>query len=197
MRFRDEDFIYRIMGIDNGSSALGMVVADLDLRQNTYHVQDADTLIAHKLMNRHTGSSLSHGDAWARQNTLHDNLLDALEYHHPHVVAVETPFFMPGRVQSFKVLTEMMVFIRQAVAAYGLDTDVIHVTPGQAKKAVQTDNFTMKKAVIPDCVRRLPNVTYRAGIDHTNLSEHEYDAIAAIIYCGSVVRQQTGYDRTP
>lgn len=195
MRFKDESFIYRIMGIDNGSTSLGIVVADLDLRQDTYHVVYSQTLQADKLLSRHSGQVSSHGAAWVRQNTLKDHLSVELQYHRPHAVAVETPFFMPGRVQSFRVLSEMMIFIRQAVDDYGLDSDIIGVSPGQAKKAVQVAGFTMKKAVIPECVRRLDNVTYKEDIDKHTLSEHEYDAIAVIVSHGKTIRKDTGFDR--
>ena len=195
MRFNDEDFIYRIMGIDNGSTALGVTIADLNLRTDHYHVIDSMTLYADKILDSYKGSIETHGNAWARQNTLREALLEELEYYRPHTVAVESPFFMPGRVQSFRVLSEMLIHIRQAVDEYGLLSDIVPISPGQAKKAVQVANFTMKKAVIPDCVRRLDNVSYSENVDVNNLSEHEYDAIAVIMAQGKFTRQATGFAR--
>jgi len=193
MRFSDTAFTYRIMGIDNGSSSLGLAVADLDLRQGTYHLHYAKTFLAERLLDRHRGSGITHGARWARQNTLYDCVTDELIYHNPHAVAVETPFFMPRRVQSFETLTEMMIFIRLAVQAHYLTSDIYRVTPGEAKRAVQPAKFTMKKAVIKDCILSLDTITYNKDIQLDNLTEHEYDAIAVIVAHGEKIRKETGF----
>ncbi|MNO14076.1 Crossover junction endodeoxyribonuclease RuvC [compost metagenome] len=195
MRFNDNSFIYRIMGIDNGSSQLGMVIADLDLRSGQYTVLHADTFVAEKMLGEHTGLVTTHGARWARQNTLRDAVARELRFFNPHAVAVETPFFMPRRVQSFETLTEMMIFIRQAVEDYNPGSDIYRVTPGEAKRAVQSANFTMKKVVIKDCVRSLSNITYKEGIRKDALTEHEYDAIAVIVAHGEAIRKAAGFLR--
>jgi Holliday junction resolvasome RuvABC endonuclease subunit len=193
MKFTDESFIYRIMGIDNGSSLLGMVIMDLDLRSGCYTFIDRDTFVAEKILGNHRGSAISHGARWARQNALQESVALSLRFHNPHSVAVETPFFMPRRVQSFETLTEMMIFIRQAVAAHNPMSDIIRVSPGEAKRAVQQKNFTMKKAVIKDCVLALTSIVYPEEVDATKFTEHEYDAIAVIIAHGEQVRKRMGF----
>lgn len=195
MRFNDESFIYRIMGIDNGSSSLGMVIMDLNLRTGRYSYVYSETFEAERLLHRHKGIVPTHGARWARQNTLRDSLTVSLKYYNPHSVAVETPFFMPRRVQSFETLTEMMIFIRQAVECHNPSSDIHRVTPGEAKRAVQPKNFTMKKAVIKDCVLSLECIDFPDDVDPTNLTEHEYDAIAVTIAHGERVRKETGYVR--
>lgn len=195
MQFSDESFIYRIMGIDNGSSQLGMVIADLDLRRGTYHILFKDTFVAEKMLGEYSGLVTTHGARWARQNTLQAALRRELRFHNPHAVAVETPFFMPRRVQSFETLTEMMIFIRQAVEEYNPSSDIYRVTPGEAKRAVQTANFSMKKVVIKDCVLALPFITYNEDIRKDALTEHEYDAIAVIIAHGEAIRKAAGFLR--
>lgn len=196
MKFNDESFIYRIMGIDNGSSSLGMVIMDLDLREGRYDLIHCDTIVADKALKEHRGSVITHGARWARQNTMKDALATNLRFFNPHAVAVETPFFMPKRVQSFEVLTEMMIFIRQAVADYNPASDIYRVTPGEAKRAVQpAEKFTMKKTVIKDCVLALRNITYRDGIEKHNLTEHEYDAIAVTVAHGQLIRKLAGFLR--
>lgn len=195
MRFNEESFIYRIMGIDNGSSLLGMVIVDLDLKRDHYHVIHKDTFVAEKLISNHRGSIITHSACWARQLTLRDELTTALRFYNPHAVAVETPFFMPKRVQSFKTLTEMMVMIRLAVEEHNPTSDIYGVTPGEAKRAVQPVNFTMKKAVIKDCVLALGNVTYSDDIRKDDLTEHEYDAIAVAVSHGRTIRKSTGFLR--
>jgi Holliday junction resolvasome RuvABC endonuclease subunit len=193
MKFSDESFIYRIMGIDNGTSLLGMVIMDLDLRTGRYKYIDRDTLVAEKILGVHLGTSASHGVRWAKCNALYDSISASLRFYNPHSVAVETPFFMPGRVQSFEALTEMMIFIRRAVAEYNPMSDIYRVSPGEAKRAVQRKNFTMKKVVMKDCILALEQVDYPSDIDTTKFTEHEYDAIAVIIAHGEQTRKRLGF----
>lgn len=197
MKYQDDSYIYRIMAIDNGSSMLGMVIVLLDLRLGHYHVVAKETFVAEKLISRHEGAVVSHGARWARQNTLRDCIRRELHYHNPHAVAVETPFFMPRRVQSFETLTEMMIFIRQAVEDHS-GRDIYRVTPGEAKRAVQpakSGKFTMKKVVIKDCVLAMTNISYNEDIDKHTLTEHEYDAIAVAVSHGEAIRKATGFLR--
>lgn len=190
MNFNEESFIYRIMGIDNGSSSLGMVIMDLNLRTGSFQYIESSTLVAERLLSNHRGVVVTHGARWARECTLRDNLVELLDFHQPHAVAVETPFFMPRRVQSFETLTEMMIFIRLAMERYNPCSDIYPVTPGEAKRAVQPkDAFTMKKAVIRDCVLALDCIVYPEGFDADSLSEHEFDAIAVAIAHGKAVRK--------
>lgn len=192
---REDDYFLRIMGIDNGSSNLGAVVIDLDLRTGVYHLLHANTFVAEKLIKNHRGNIISHGARWARQCTLQDSLADLLNWWQPDAVPVEDKFFRPGRVLSFEVLTEMMVKLRDAVEDYCTGMNIVPISPGEAKKAVQPSNFTMKKAVIKDCVLSLPNLKYSNEINLDNLTEHEYDAIAVSIAYGDRVRRDTGFVR--
>lgn len=196
MKFLDDSFTYKIMGIDNGSSMLGVVIVLLDLRLGHYHVVSKETFVAEKLIGRHEGNLVTHNARWARQRTLSDCLRRELRYHNPHAVAVETPFFMPRRVQSFETLTEMMIFIRQEVEDHS-GRDIYRVTPGEAKRAVQPKDkkFTMKKVVIKDCVLAMPNLSFNEDIDKYSLTEHEYDAIAVAVSHGEAIRKETGFLR--
>lgn len=194
-RMCDDDYYFRLMGIDNGSSNLGMVVIDLDLRTGIYHLLRAQTFVAEKLINNHRGHLQSHSARWARQCTLKDELADALQWWQPDAVPVEDKFFRPGRVQSFEVLTEMMVMIREAVEDYSTGMNIIAISPGEAKRAVQPAGFTMKKAVIQDCVLSLDVIQCSSEIDLRNLTEHEYDAIAVAVCYGERVRRDTGFAR--
>jgi Holliday junction resolvasome RuvABC endonuclease subunit len=196
MRFTEEDFIYRIMGIDNGSDNMGLVVADLDLRSNQYNIIHSETLDGTKLSKMMTGVALTRSPRWARQNALKSEVLSLLDLYRPNTVAVETPFHRPGRTMSFQVLVETLVFVRQAVEEYDIVTDLDSISPGEAKRAVQTKNFTMKKAVIKDCVLALDNVHFDRGIDKDNLSPDEYDAVAVSIAHGIRVRKLHGFDRS-
>lgn len=195
-RLREEAYIYRIMGIDNGSSNLGMVIVDLDLRSGIYTLVYAETFVAERLIKNHRGSLITHSARYVRESTLRDSFADALEEFQPDAVAVENAFFQPGRVTSFETLTEMKVFLREAVIDYDWSMDIILYSPGEAKRAVQPSSFTMKKVVIRDCILAMGD-TIRCvnGTSLDNLSEHEYDGIAVVICHGEIVRRRTGFGR--
>lgn len=195
-KLRDDDYIYRIMGIDNGSSNLGMVVLDLDLRSGVYTLVHSETFLAERIIKNHKGSLTSHSARWVRECTLHDAFADALEEFQPNAVPVENAFFQPGRVTSFETLTEMKVFLRRAVADYDDRMDIILVSPGEAKRAVQPSHFTMKKVVIRDCILAMSDkIRCINGITLNSLTEHEYDGIAVSIFHGETVRKRCGFVR--
>lgn len=195
-RLREEAYVYRIMGIDNGSSNLGMVVVDLDLRSGIYTLVHAETFVAERLIKNHRGSLITHSARFVRESTLRDVFADALDEFQPDAVAVENAFFQPGRVTSFETLTEMKVFLREAVIDYDWSMDIILYSPGEAKRAVQPSNFTMKKVVIRDCILAMGN-TIRCvnGTSLNNLTEHEYDGMAVVVCHGEIIRRRTGFVR--
>ena len=192
-KLREEAYIYRTMGIDNGSSNLGLVVIDLDLRSGIYTLVHAETLVAERLIKNHRGSLITHTPRFVRESTLRDVFADRLDEFQPDAVAVENAFFQPGRVTSFETLTEMKVFLREAVIDYDWSMDIILYSPGEAKRAVQPSNFTMKKVVIRDCIIAMGNkIRCVNGTSLDNLTEHEYDGIAVVVCHGEVVRRRTG-----
>lgn len=195
-RLREEAYIYRIMGIDNGSSNLGMVILDLDLRSGVYTLVHAETFVAERLIKNHRGSLFTHTPRFVRESTLRDKFADALDEFQPNAVPVENAFFQPGRVTSFETLTEMKVFLREAVYDYNWQMDIILISPGEAKRAVQPASFTMKKVVIRDCILAMSGkIRCVNGTSLNNLTEHEYDGIAVGICHGEAVRRRTGFVR--
>lgn len=190
MRFSDEDFIYRILGVDNGSGHLGCAVLDLDLRTGVFTLVHSVTFVASKLLDDELGVATSCSDRLARQFTLARAFADYLEWWSPHSVAIEAPFFMPGRVSTFETLTEMYLLLRDVAVRHMHARDVVRVRPGEAKAAVlDPSKFTMKKAVIRDCVIGLDYLVVSEGINIEALSEHEYDAIAVAICNGKWLRR--------
>jgi Holliday junction resolvasome RuvABC endonuclease subunit len=195
-RLREDDYIYRIMGIDNGSSFLGMVILDLDLRSGVYELVHAETFVADRLITNHRGSLSTHTPRWVRECTLRDKFAEALEEFQPNAVPVENAFFQPGRVTSFEVLTEMKVLLRLALQDYDYGMDIILISPGEAKRAVQPASFTMKKVVIRDCILAMETkIRCLNGISLNSLTEHEYDGIAVGICHGETVRRRCGFVR--
>jgi Holliday junction resolvasome RuvABC endonuclease subunit len=194
-KLRDDDYLYRIMGVDNGSSNLGVVVMDLDLRSGEYTLLYAETFVADRMIRNHRGSLSTHTARWVRERTLQDAFADALQRWQPDAVPVENAFFQPKRVTSFEVLTEMKVLLRLALEGYDPSMDIILISPGEAKRAVQPSDFTMKKVVIRDCVLRLKQVRCKNGINLADLTEHEYDGIAVCVAHGEAIRERTGFLR--
>lgn len=194
-RLRDDDYTFRIMGVDNGSSFLGVVIMDLDLRSGVYSLVHAETLDGQRLIHNHRGSLVTYTPRWVRELTLADSFSDLLERFEPDAVPVENAFFQPGRVTSFEVLTEMKVLLRQRVEDYDYSKDIILISPGEAKRAVQPASFTMKKVVIRDCILAMENIRCLNGINLDNLTEHEYDGVAVGVCYGERLRRDTGFVR--
>lgn len=195
-RLVDDDYIYRMLCIDNGSNFLGTVVLDLDLRTGLYYLIHAETFEGAQLIREEKPYVHTHGARWVRENALRDKFREALFYWCPDAVPVENNFFQPGRVQTFETLAEMKVFLRQAVEEYDDSMDLTLISPGEAKRAVQPTSFTMKKVVIKDCILALKNlIICENNIHLENLTEHEYDGVAVGMCLGERIRRATGFVR--
>lgn len=176
---------YRIMAIDNGSNTLGLSICDLDLESGLLYVVHSATITASKTTRRYGAIEDSHGGRFARFEVLRDFVAETLEDYYPDNVSVESPFCSRFHVESFAVLRETMLVIRQAVIDFYVHLDLRLVTPTEAKRAVKVAKVKKKrgvkvdnKALARDAVLALTDVVYLNDIDKFTLDEHCIDSIA-------------------
>ena len=181
----DTEQIYRIMAIDNGSNTLGLSICDLDLNTGLLHVVYSETCTAAKTTSRYGAIFETHGARFARYRVLEDFIADTLEEFQPDNVSVESPFCSRFHVESFAVLREALLVIRNTVMDYYVHLDFRLVTPTEAKRAVGIAKTKRKrgvkvdnKAIARDAVLALHDVVYHNEIDQFELDEHCIDSIA-------------------
>lgn len=181
----DTPQMYRIMAIDNGSNTLGLSICDLDLNTGLLHVVYSATCTAAKTTSRYGAIEEIHGARFARYRVLEDFIADTLDDYAPDNVSVESPFCSRFHVESFAVLRESLLVIRNVVMDHYVHLDFRLVTPTEAKRAVGIAKTKRKrgmkvdnKAIARDAVLALPDVVYHNSIDQFLLDEHCIDSIA-------------------
>ena len=177
----EHEYIYRVLGIDNGTDTLGTVIADIDIRRDVMDVVHAETCTASKTANRWQSVTEIHGARFARYRALRLYLDDLLEEHQPDAIIVEGPF-MHIHAESFAKLRESLYMIREAAMEYHPLVQVHVVAPMSAKKAVKAKHYDKGKDPVRDAVLALKDVYYDDSIDPHILDEHTIDAIAVAYY---------------
>lgn len=167
---------FTVMGIDPGTSTLGVSVITWDLQAPRYTVDFAFTLKATDNTQGYHYVEELHGNRTARLQQHHDEILQWLHQIRPHAVIAESPF--QGRfAQSFAALTECIAVIRQAVMRYDMHMPLNLVDPPTVKRAAgvklgrKTDKEDVRRAL---AIRS--DLTW--GMDLGCLDEHSVDAIA-------------------
>jgi len=168
------------MGIDPGTSTLGVSILSWDLESPKYRVEDGFTLKATNNTNGYGAIEELHGGRTARLQQHHDELLYLLHCIRPQAVIAESPY--QGRfVQTFAALTECLAVVRQALMAYDAYLPLYQVEPNVAKMAAGVDLSAMrkmkdKKSIVRDALALRRDLEWGVGLD--TLDEHAVDATA-------------------
>lgn len=188
--FTEEAWTLRVMGIDNGTSLVGISVIDHDLRNNVSVVLDARTLDGSKSGYRdHTLVSLTRGDMMARIRTLQNDINDWLEYYSPHMVAMESPF-SHIHVDSFKKLTISFNAYHDTIETYDPLLPLIKVPPGSAKKCVipKGTKYNSDKDFIRQCILDADDIVEGDGVVLATLGPDAIDSVAVARYGALTMR---------
>lgn len=189
---------WRIIGIDNGTSALGLCVLDYHFEQDLAKVMDLSTIVPKDMA--YTAYPLERarrGDNAARRLWIRDHVRDYLEEFEPDVVAIETPF-IGGRatLNNYAPLTLSLEGLIDTVYDYADDYDrhieVERVSPFEAKRSVTPVGvkFNADKMVV------LPNIKKIKNIDLNNfrLEDYSLDAVDGVAIAYTVVTRLARFD---
>lgn len=166
----------RILGIDPGTTTMGMAVLDWPLPTDTFTVEYAYTLVANDNHPHYRAMADLHGNRTARLQQQADTLREILHLYQPHVVVAESPFM--GRfAQSYGALMECVQVIRGVLLDYDFQIPLRLVDPPSVKKGVgvklgrKTDKEDVRRALAART-----DLTWKVALE--TLDEHSVDAIA-------------------
>lgn len=175
----------RVMGIDPGTSTLGISLLSWDLHSNQYSVDFAQTQVARDTTLGYGMYRELHGGRQARLEQLADRILELFFGLCPHVVVIEAPF--QGRfAQSFAALTECVTMVRYALMHYDNQIPLTQIDPITVKKVagVVLKGKDRKKAsdkgVVRDALASRLDLRWSVPLD--SLDEHAVDAVAVALY---------------
>lgn len=182
IRFDDDaSWRYRILGIDNGTNTVGIVMLDHDIRTGVSIVTRAETFKADRTSGtRYPDMEFYEDTLRARLRTIQGYMSTVLEDEDPDSVAIETPFARRAFVTSYKALSMSLDYIQNAVYDYRPGLEFVGISPYTAKAAVipKGSNFKTEKDFIRDCILAEPDIIAGPGINLRSLDEHSIDAIS-------------------
>lgn len=177
----DDSWKFRVLGIDNGTNTVGIVILEHDIRTGISLVTRAETFKADRTSGYlYPDMNFYEDTLVARLKTIQRYMRTVLEDEDPDSVAIETPFARRAFVTSYKALSMSLDYIQTAVYDYRPGLEFVGISPYTAKAAVipKGSNFKTEKDYIRDCILADPTIVAVDGINLRTLDEHSIDAIA-------------------
>jgi Holliday junction resolvasome RuvABC endonuclease subunit len=172
----DALFRIRIIGIDPGSTELGLCILDFDIRTMKILFVKPFTVYVDKLSQSET-LIRTRGARFARLTALRATLFDVFTEHMPQIIVSEAPFYNPRMPGAFAPLVETMDVITRAVNDYDPVARLDTLAPSIVKKGVESAAGSNNKDLVRDALQKIPDLTLDAATV-ARLSTHATDATA-------------------
>lgn len=173
----DNERTANIIGIDPGTTNLGLSVLSFDVLDFNIVKTQAQTLTGNKLVCYSKALSETHGDRFARCTALATQFIEIIKLFKPIAITSEAPFYNPRRPNAYGPLVEINTRLQAFLLINGIDKPIYYIPPANIKKAVgaaATGKFKLEvkdKVLLLRDKLKLPN-------DADNYDEHSVDAIA-------------------
>jgi Holliday junction resolvasome RuvABC endonuclease subunit len=174
----DSGSLISVVGIDPGTTTLGVAVVWIDLNTMQIVSSEAMTFRGDRLRDEESSwLGNLHNDRLARICALESALLHFLQQVRPFLIASEAPFISMRQPQAYGALTEVMCGILNAVMFYDAWKPLYRIDPPSVKKRVGVAGNADKHAV-KHAVMQLPDLHYAGDVPLAQLDEHSIDALA-------------------
>lgn len=173
---------FKILGIDPGTTNLGLAVMMVDIKTALIVDTVAYTLNANKIISRDTWNSNIHSDRFDRILSLKKSVLNLLQHHQPNIVSCESPFFGRSHPNAFQALTEILTAIRDALYEYSPWIELTLVSPSVVKQAVLAKGNATKDIMKEKVQLLAPELNLNYNNPFERLDEHSIDAISVAYY---------------
>lgn len=170
------DVPFKVMGVDPGTTTMGVSFLTWDMVSRYFIVEDAFTITAKPNDPHYESISEIHGNRMARIKAHEETILRLLTDNRPAAVISESPFM--GRFpQSYMALVECVLCIRNGVLAYDRHMPLYSVDPTTAKQSAGM-KVTRKSDKEDVRIALRSRTDLRWGVDLESLDEHSVDAVA-------------------
>ncbi len=181
INFYDSDNYFRLIGIDPGTTHLGVSVYTIEIDTLNILNSFAFTIDASRV-DCDTWSGSLHGERFYRIGYICQKLCEVFLMYKPLVICAESPFFGMRHPGAYQALTELLTRIRLAVFEYDNWRELKLVPPSIVKQAVgvkgNADKLAMKEALN----NLINTINYNSDIPFSSLDEHSIDALAVGYY---------------
>jgi Holliday junction resolvasome RuvABC endonuclease subunit len=178
----DSTDITCIIGIDPGSSKLGVAIIYFDFTKMEIVSSDAWTLTGVKLMGKDTWLEEVHGERVARIRAMEEELGRIFSRVRPLLITAESPFFNSKFPAAYGVLVEVICSIRRAIINYDRWKELRLLPPSIVKNAVNVGGGKGKEVVRDGVLALSDKLKYNGTTPLQLLDEHSIDALA-VAYC--------------
>jgi len=180
--------VFKIIGIDPGTTNLGLAVMSVDIKTMLILNTTALTFNAAKLISKDNWNCEVHSDRFDRILSLKESLMQTFMLYHPNVVCVESPFFGRSHPNAFQALTEVLTAIRDVLYQYNPWTELILVSPSEAKQAIMAKGNATKEIMKEKLLLLASEFHLDPRLNINELDEHSIDAIAIAYYAYTQVK---------
>lgn len=171
----DDDDTYRIVGIDPGTSTLGISVIEVDSSGNLSLVW-CETIKGARFLKKYPDLEEVHGSRFTRLYGYKHWLYEFFQNWQPNAVVCEANFM--GRFPAaYAALTESVMVIREAALMYDVNISFTTIDPPSVKVSVGVPGKSKDKELVRQAIRNLP-LKYTLPQRLPNLDEHSCDSIA-------------------
>ena len=176
-----------IMGIDPGSTELGLSFLEVDMDYNLISVE-THTLKTNDIVTNTYVKLINHGDlsVSARIGMLTKAILELVEGREIYLFVLEEPHLNSQRPKSYIVLARQKYNIQNAIFNFDKVIEQESYSVQEIKKSVGAAGKIGKEEVV-DAMKEIPEIMALIE-DIDTLSDHEVDAIAAA-YTGILARR--------
>lgn len=182
IKIPEDQWVCRILGIDNGSEHLGVAVGDYDLRTKLLTVIHTDTLVVSKSAYLKYPCLSERSKLAARARRVGDYIFDQCEEFDPDLVGCESPF-SHLHVQSFAVLSQCINAVDNAVYRHRPQLRFEKIPPGSAKSATCYPNkYSSQKEDIRNYILKAEWINHKDSVDLKLCDEHQIDGVSVIRY---------------
>lgn len=169
-----------IIGIDPGTTFVGIGFININLTNNKIISSDALTINGSKLY-YNDFDIIVHGERYNRISCIEKYLIDIFIYKNPFIICAESPFFGLRHPNAFQALTEVICSIRKAVSIYNQSQNLYLVPPSNVKQLISlkgnSDKIVMKEKIL-----NMDFLNYNGIIQMKDLDEHSIDALSVAYY---------------
>lgn len=180
-RLPDDTAPFRVVGIDPGTTNVGLSVIDVDLSNGGLTVADTRTIDASKMIRGHGRMIDVYGNRFARLNALEDAMVEHFQEWQPHTVISESPFFNPRRPNAYAALVEAVSYVQRAVHRYNDAIPLCTIDPSSAKKNAGVNGKSSDKTLVNKALPKL-KLFNPYGFDYAALDEHSADSLIIAYY---------------
>lgn len=168
---------FKIVGIDPGTTTLGVALLAFDFDTKKLSLIEARTFSSDNTIQRYPHLREVYGDRYAKIHSHRTNLLNYFNDNSPHALASEAPFF--GRLpQPYAALTECVYALRLAAMDYDIYRPLHVYDPATVKKNVGVSGKSGDKEAMRTAIKKTGILNEEQLENIAQYDEHAIDAIA-------------------